>query len=288
MARPLRLEMKDGYYHVMSRGNRRELIFKDDVDRQNFLGLLERQHDRRGWNVLAYCLMTNHYHLLVHTPSPNLSRGMRDINGIYTQGFNRRHNKVGHLLQGRYAAHVVDKDTYLMELSRYVVLNPVRARMVSGPRQYVWSSYRATIGLVTPPGWLDVEQMLAQFAKRRSTAISRYRKFVHEGVAKGSSLQPPRRTLFYGNDDFIERTLRKLQLPENLSEVSNVKRMADAQPLEWYAERYERSDAIAAAWETGAYSLQQIGIQFGLHYSSVSRILAKRRRNVQGYAKRKT
>lgn len=100
MARPLRLEMQDGYYHVMSRGNRREAIFKDDIDRKSFLGLLEQQHDRRGWNVLAYCLMTNHYHVLLHTPSPNLSRGIRDINGIYTQGFNRRHNKVGHLLQG--------------------------------------------------------------------------------------------------------------------------------------------------------------------------------------------
>lgn len=288
MARPLRVEMKDGYYHVMSRGNRRETIFKDDLDRKNFLGLLERQHDRRGWNILAYCLMTNHYHLLVHTPSPNLSRGMRDINGIYTQGFNRRHNKVGHLLQGRYTAHVVDKDLYLMELSRYVVLNPVRARMVSGPRQYVWSSYRATIGLVTPPGWLDVEQVLAQFAKRRSTAIARYRKFVHEGVLKGSSLRSPSRTLFYGDDDFIERTLRKLQLPENVSELSNVSRSVEARPLDWYAARYKRNDAITKAWGTGAYSLQQIGNHFGLHYSSVSRIVGKRTRNIEGRAKRKT
>lgn len=138
MSRPLRLEMKDGCYHVMSRGNRREPIFKDDIDRTSFLALLARQHERRGWNILAYCLMTKHYHLLVHTPSPNLCRGMRDINGIYTQGFNRRHNKVGHLLQGRYTAHVVDKDAYLMGLSRYVVLNPVRARMASGPQQYPW------------------------------------------------------------------------------------------------------------------------------------------------------
>lgn len=280
MARPLRIEMKDGYYHVMSRGNRRETVFKDDVDRKNFLGLLERQHDRRGWNVLAYCLMTNHYHLLLHTPSPNLSRGMRDINGIYTQGFNKRHRKVGHLFQGRYTAHLVDKDAYLMELSRYVVLNPVRARMVSGPRQYVWSSYRATTGQVAAPPWLDVDQVLSRFAKRRTTAIARYRKFVRDGVSNNGPLEPPRQSLFYGDDAFIEKTLKRLRLPEDLSELPSVKARVAAKPLSWYAQHYERDQAMMMAWETGAYSLREIGIEFGLHYASVSRILGKLRRDV--------
>lgn len=171
-----------------------------------------------------------------------------------------------------------------MELSRYVVLNPVRARMVSGPRQYAWSSYRATIGLTVAPGWLDVEQVLTQFAKRRSTAVARYRKFVSEGVLKGSAMHLPRRILFYGDDNFIDRTLKKLKLSEHLPERPNVKMLADAKPLAWYEERYERHHAIVMAWETGAYSLQKIGEQFDLHYSSVSRILAKHARN----AKRKT
>lgn len=273
MARPLRLEMKDGYYHVMSRGNRREAIFKDDADRKKFLELLGRQHDRRGWNVLAYCLMTNHYHLLIHTPSPNLSRGMRDINGIYTQGFNRRHRKVGHLFQGRYTAHLVDKDAYLLELCRYVVLNPVRARMVSGPRQYRWSSYRATTGQVAAPRWLDVDQVLSRFAKRRPTGILRYRRFVQDGVSTKVALESPKRSLFYGDDAFVEEMLKKLQLPEDLSEHPHIKTAVSAKPLEWYAERYERDEAMSAAWETGAYSLRDIGRQFGLHYASVSRIL---------------
>lgn len=278
MARPLRLELADGYYHVMARGNRRERIYRDDDDRNAFLDLLERSHERLGWNILAYCLMTNHYHLLIHTPEPNLSRGMRDVNGIYTQRFNRRHRKVGHVLQGRYAAHLVDKDAYLLEVARYVVLNPVRARMVAGPRLYRWSSYRATIGQCPALPWLSVDQLLLHFSKRRSTAVKRYREFVQQGVAEGGRIGPPRHSLFFGDDNFVNRMLKKLDLPDELPERVRVHRRLKAKPIEWYARNYDRDEGIAEAWESGAYTLREIADYFGLHYQSISRIARARRR----------
>lgn len=280
MARPLRLELPDSYYHVMARGNRREAIYQDDVDRQTFLDLFARSHERFGWNVLAYCLMTNHYHLLLHTPEPNLCRGMRDVNGIYTQRFNRRHQKVGHVLQGRYTAQIVDKDGYLAEVARYIVLNPVRARMVGGPRQYRWSSYRATTGQTNSPAWLATDQVLLHFGKRRTAAIERYKRFVMDGVQDGGALEPPKRALFYGDDAFIEKTLKRLDLPEKLSERPRNQRTMSAQSLDWYEARHERDDAIVLAWMTGAYTLRDIGEYFGLHYASISRIVRQKKGDV--------
>jgi putative transposase len=130
MSRPLRLEFPDALYHITSRGDRREDIYEDYDDRSGFLDVFASVIDQFNWVCYAYCLMTNHYHLLVQTPDGNLSKGMRQLNGIYTQNYNRRHNKTGHLFQGRYKSILVDKDNYLLELSRYIVLNPVKAGMV--------------------------------------------------------------------------------------------------------------------------------------------------------------
>ena len=133
MARPLRIEFPGALYHVTSRGNARQRVFRDDEDREMFLATLAWVVERFGWRCHAYCLMDNHIHLLIETPQPNLSRGMRQLNGVYTQPFNRRHRKVGHLFQGRFKAVLVEKERYLLELARYIVLNPVRAKMVKTP-----------------------------------------------------------------------------------------------------------------------------------------------------------
>ncbi len=132
-----------------------------------FLSTLEQVVNRFNWVCYAWCLMGNHYHLLIQTPDGNLSKGMRQLNGVYTQASNRRHRRVGHLFQGRFKAILVDSDAYLLELSRYVVLNPVRAGMVKKPAGWPWSSYRASVGLEPAPPWLAVDGLLAQFAKRR-------------------------------------------------------------------------------------------------------------------------
>lgn len=135
MARPPRLEIANGIYHVVARGNERAAIFWDDTDRGRFLELLAHVVHRYQWRVLAYCLMGNHYHLLVQTPEPNFARGMRQLNGVYAQRFNRRHGRVGHLLQGRYGARLVQEDGHLLAAVRYIVRNPVRAGLAGAPRR---------------------------------------------------------------------------------------------------------------------------------------------------------
>ena len=143
MVRPLRIEYAGAVYHITSRGDRREPIAQDDADRALFLAVLGQALARFDAQAWAYCLMGNHYHLVLHTRQANLSRLMRQINGVYTQAFNRRYGLTGHLFQGRFKAILVDSDSYLMEVCRYVDLNPVRAGMVRYPQDYPWSSYRA-------------------------------------------------------------------------------------------------------------------------------------------------
>ena len=142
MARPLKIEFAGALYHITSRGDRREDIYRDNEDRQQWLEILGQVCERFNWVVHGYCQMTNHFHLLAETVDGNLSRGMRQLNGIYTQKFNRRYHESGHLFQGRYKAILVQKEAYLLELTRYVVLNPVRAKMALRPENWVWSSYR--------------------------------------------------------------------------------------------------------------------------------------------------
>ncbi|NVK43915.1 MAG: transposase [Oceanospirillaceae bacterium] len=141
MARPLRLEFAGALYHLTSRGNRRELIYETDEDRCVFLAVLDEVCETFNWVCHAYCMMGNHYHLLIETPEGNLSQGMRQLNGVYTQRFNRQHRRVGHLLQGRYKAILVEKDAYLLELARYIVLNPVRAEMTSSRNEAIVKAY---------------------------------------------------------------------------------------------------------------------------------------------------
>ena len=167
---------------MTSRGDHREKIFLDDADRRTFLDLLGKEVLQQGWLCYAYCLMDNHYHVLIETAEPNLVRGMRRLNGVYTQSFNRRHGRVGHVFQGRYKAIVVDKENYLLELCRYIVLNPVRAKIVKSAEKWPWSSYRATAGEIGSSKWLAADKVASFFSGRRSS----YRRFVADGISQGS------------------------------------------------------------------------------------------------------
>src|SRR3990167_5084236 len=151
MARPIRIEYPGALYHITSRGNEQKSIYVNDSDRRYFIALLEQTLKRFNWICYSYCLMDNHYHLLIETVDPTLSKGMRYLNGVYTQRMNREYSRVGHLLQGRFKAIIVEKESYLLELCRYIVLNPVRAKLVKMPEEYPWSSYRAMIGVVPHP-----------------------------------------------------------------------------------------------------------------------------------------
>ena len=220
MARPLRLEFPGALYHITARGNARSDIFQDDEDRVRFLDLLGKEVLQQRWCCAAYCLMDNHYHLLLETSEPNLGRGMRRLNGAYTQSFNRRHGRVGHLLQGRYKAILVDKDSYFLELCRYVVLNPVRAGMSADPTEYPWSSYPATIGEGSPVLWLDTTKILESFGGDAHEATSRYRQFVMDGLDRPSPWHHLRNQVYLGGDEFLQTLQKRMEgNPPNFANV---------------------------------------------------------------------
>jgi putative transposase len=189
VSRQLRLEFPGAIWHVTSRGNERRVIYRDDADRRRFLKLLASAVRDRRWILHAWVLMSNHYHLLIETPEVGLSRGMKWLNQMYAEGFNRRHARVGHLFQGRFKSILVERESHLLELVRYIVLNPVRAGMVEAAEHYRWSNYRATAGLEPAPPWLDVLWTLARFGTS-SVAQARhaYRDYVN--AADASSYRP--------------------------------------------------------------------------------------------------
>ncbi len=274
MARPLRLEFAGALYHVTARGNRQEDIFEEDADRLKFIAIFQTVCEQYNWVCHAYCLMGNHYHLLIETPDANLSKGMRQLNGVYTQTFNRKHNRVGHLFQGRYKAILVEKDSYLLELSRYIVLNPVRAQMVRSAVNWRWSSYRAMTGQIKKPAFLEVDWVLSAFGKRKSKAIAGYKKFVSEGKNQPSPWHALKNQIYLGGDKFVEKMQLLIDGDKALSEVPSSQRRPVAKDLAYYEASYpDRNTAIAEAYLSGGYTLKMIGEYFNLHYSTVSGIL---------------
>ena len=275
MARPLRLEYRGALYHVTSRGDGQEDIYLDDEDRILALAVLEDVVRRFNWCIHAYCLMGNHYHLLIETPDGNLAQGMRQFNGVYTQRFNRLHARVGHVFQGRYKAILVQKDSYLLELARYIVLNPVRAGMVRSAKDWPWSSYRATGGFVELPRWLEIDWILSAFSTRKKPAMERYRAFVAEGRNQPSPWEQLRNQIYLGDEQFVGKLQAGLAKDKDLSEIPAAQRRRSPPPLESFAWKYsDRNQAIAMAYQSGGYSLKTIGEYFGLHYSRVSRVIA--------------
>jgi putative transposase len=178
MARPLRIEFPDAIHHITARGNERRNIFRDDIDRRMFLQLLGEAVTRFGWSLTAWVLMTNHFHLVLQTPRPNLSRGMHWLNSTYASWFNHRHGRCGHLFQGRFKSILIDGETYLREVIRYVVLNPVRAGLAALPEDYQWSSYRSSAGLDSAEEWLDTGSLLGMFDGDKVLAQQLYQEFV--------------------------------------------------------------------------------------------------------------
>lgn len=277
MARPLRIEFSGAFYHVTSRGDRREPIFDDDEDRLMFLGILNEVVTRFNWMCHAYCLMTNHYHLVVETPDGNLSKGMRQLNGMYTQASNRRHGRTGHLFQGRFKGILVDKESYLLELARYVVLNPVRAGMVKHPGKFLWSSYRAMAGDTPVPGWLTTDTTLTLFGKRRATARRRYSEFVLEGISGGSIWEGLRQQIYLGDEKFVAQMQKKALVQGDELSIPRAQLRGPAPTLSTISAGHRtRDDAIVAAYDTGAYSYREIAEHFGIHLATVGRIVRAR------------
>ncbi len=280
MARPLRIEYAGALYHITSRGDRRESIYEDDDDRKMFLSVLESVVGRFGWLCHGYCLMGNHYHLLVETPQPNLSRGMRQLNGVYTQRFNRSHGRVGHVFQGRFKAIVIEKENHLLEVCRYIMLNPVRAGMVEHPRQWRWSSYRATAGLRKPPGFLSSDWILSQFGKRRADAQREYRRFVRQGLDEGAPWEGLACGLLLGSEEFIARCRELFSDSRELSEISREQRYMGRPSLSALlddivsTDKNRRNAAMASAYLKHGYTMKVIADFMGVHYKTVSRAVS--------------
>jgi putative transposase len=276
MARPLRIEFPGALYHVTSRGNARQRVFRDDEDRDMFLATLAWVVGRFGWRCHAYCLMDKHVHLLIETLQPNLSRGMRQLNGVYTQRFNRRHRKAGHLFQGRFKAILVEKEEYLLELARYIVLNPVRAKTVKMPERYPWSSYRAMVGLVPVPPALATDWILNQFADTRATARRRYARFVHDGIGVPGPWEEVKGQVLLGSEAFIERLTPQLQ-ECSTREIPKLQRLVHRPSLRTLLagvdSKTARNIAMAQAYLKHGYTLSEISRAVGLHYATISRLI---------------
>ena len=280
MARPMRIEYEGALYHVTSRGNAGQDIFVDEEDRKTFLKTLSETVERYRWIVHAYCLMDSHYHLLVETPHANLSAGMRQLNGVYTQRFNRRHGRAGHLFQGRYKAFLVEKEGYLLQLSRYIVLNPVRAGIVASPERWSWSSYGATAGLEKGEKFLHTGWILGSFSGSRARAQRLYMSFAREGIGEESPLREAKGGLIVGRRAFIARVRDLLEKAES-EEVVRRQKYAARPSLEEIFEGEGRDGAMCEAIYRWGYKLKEVGEFLGLHYSRVSRIAS-------GVAKSKT
>jgi REP-associated tyrosine transposase len=178
-----RIEESGCFYHLTTNGNNRGAIFRDDIDREDFLLLLARVARRYGWSVFAYCLMTTHYHLVLAIGDAGFSAGMRDLNGGHSLHVNRRHGREGHLLRNRFHSEPIEDEAHLLQACRYDVLNPVAAGICAHPRVHLWSSYLATLGRVLAPPFLAVDELLRLFAPSPVTARRLYGAFVAEGVA---------------------------------------------------------------------------------------------------------
>jgi putative transposase len=289
MPRPKRIHYEGAVYHVTSRGNERRKIVMDDADRWMLIRTLgemveEYQADCHGW-----VLMDNHYHLLLETPAANLSVGMKYLNGIYTQRFNKKHHRTGHLFQGRYKAIVVEKDTYLKELCRYVVLNPVRARMVKSPGEWKWSSYRATAGLEKAEPWLKMDWILGQFGRTDKQARKGYRSFVAEGIGKKESpWEDLYSRVYLGGEKFLDKVHEVGQRHRNFDVPKYQKQVVKADPRKVlekvaavYGEKPEeilkagrrrreaRDVAIYLLKKESGLSLKEIGKRMGVGFSAV-------------------
>ncbi|MGZ5051465.1 MAG: transposase [Methylobacter sp.] len=272
MARPLRIEFAGALYHVTARGNGREDIYRNAADHQQFMMLLKHTVNRYDWYCHAYCLMDNHYHLPIETNTPTLSKGMKFLNGTYTQYYNRQHQRVGHVFQGRFKAILIQKDSHLLELARYIVLNPVRARMVRSAKEWRWNSYRATAGYDQSDASLTTEWILAGFAETKDLAQQRYRDFVEQGKGQPSPWQQLKNRIFLDDDNFVNNTQCQLNPEQSLNDIPKKQKQAPIKPLSYFSGRSEsRDECMAQAYWSGHYTLAQVGEYFGASYATVSR-----------------
>jgi len=284
MSRQLRIEYPGAYYHVTARGNEKKEIFKSEKDREKFLSYLETAAVRYGANIHAWCLMSNHYHLLVETPSGNLSQVMQHINGAYTNYYNVKRKRFGHLLQGRYKAILIEADEYALELSRYIHLNPVRVGIVGEPTNYRWSSFQDYAGEREAAGWLTTKFLLGYFGKSQVAAQKKYRQFVEEMIGKEEYESPLKEMVastILGSAEFVARIQeqhvdgkspdRNLPALQELSGKPTIDRIIEiVKGVIGAREKLVKKMAIYLCHRYSGARLKKIGERFGVKDSAVS------------------
>ena len=254
-------------------------IFLDDQDRLQFLTALGEVVSRAGWIVHAYVLMDNHYHLLIETPNDNLSRGMRQLNGVYTQRFNIVHGSSGRVFQGRFKAILVERDGFLLELCRYLVLNPLRLKAVKNINRYRWSSYRATAGEIQAPAWLNTDWVLSHFGRSSSVAQRKYAEFIAAGIKLPSPLSKVKAQILLGSAAFVKKMKQRLLTSVGIKKSARDKkqlkrpRLSSLFPVNVRKEKSLRNEAIKRAYQEYAYTMAEIADAAQIHFSTVSKVI---------------
>ncbi|MFH0802357.1 MAG: transposase [bacterium] len=304
MSRPLRLEFEGAFYHIAARGNEQKVIFSDTADRKHFLELLERAHLKYGAIFHAYVLMDNHYHLILETPNPQLSKIVHLINTAYTVYFNLKYQRSGHLFQGRYHAIVIEQDQYLLALSRYLHLNPVRAKIVKNPKDYPWSSYAGYISKEPKKAWLWTDLVLSQVSNNKADAKKRYQEFVWQGIKEpvNNPFDQAYRGVILGSEKFVMKLIEGVDEqfeipPSKRKKVSIALEDIYQAVLEEFPELalggYQNLGKAVAIYLSKKYlnlSNSEIGEYFGgLGYSGIcqaARRMERRRREDKGLARK--
>src|SRR3989339_542686 len=232
MARPIRVQFSGATYHIMSRGNGRQNIFKDKKDYEKFLDVYEEVLKKYNIISYAYCLMPNHYHLFIETPDPNLSISMRQLNGKYTQAFNIRHKVLGHLFQGRYKSILVDMDNYAYEVIRYIVLNPVKAKMVKYPGQWKWSSHNEMTGKLKPTKCLDLKRAFKLYDNNQDKAKENYIKNINLKMEEDLLDKELGNKTILGSIEFIDKIKKYFKQQSKSKEIPKIERFAHRPDLE--------------------------------------------------------
>jgi putative transposase len=276
MARPLRIQFPGALYHVTARGNAKQNIFLNKDDFNHFLTILCKVTKRYHLILHCYCLMHNHYHLLLETPEGNLSQGIRQLNGTYTQHINKKYQTVGHLFQGRFKSILIEKENYLLEVSRYISLNPPRANLVEDPKDWPWSSYPQYINLAKGISCLATSWILSQFGADKKSARISYQDFVLSGIHTESPLKQVKGQIFLGSEYFLAKMEQFMEQKEQLVEIPRKQLYATRPSLEKiFQTNKKRERKIYQANQEYGYTLKEIAEYLGVHYTTISKIIKK-------------
>ncbi|WP_198266577.1 transposase [sulfur-oxidizing endosymbiont of Gigantopelta aegis] len=274
MARPVRIEYPGAYYYISSKGIEEKTIFNDAQDRQEFLQILQEVIGRMQWEVFAYNLMPDAFQLFIKTPKPNLSKGMRQLNGIYTQRFNVKYATQGNIFHGRFKAVLVE-DEYFSDVVKHVVHVPILLRKARKLDKWKWSSYQATAGLIEAPEWLNTSAVLEKFSKQKKRAQAAFVKSIASLDKDFDIIGNVKGQILLGSDGFVTKWKKQLASGKVMDKARQ-RKAKKVKPLSDFGKRFKNiKTAMVKAYETGNYTLDQIGSHFGVHYSTVSRTVKK-------------